>query len=204
MLPPNELEAIKFLQSLPPGKHLDELLWSLVKAMDLKYTIICEQSVPYLGRFYLGQRSRPNVPSVYLHYFFASDDPDFLHNHPWNDSHSLILTGGYREESFITGARGLPFGKNGPEIEVTTFRPGDWVDISQNRYHRVELLGKGCWTLFIAGKRVDTWHFWERKTNKLEEWSVRNARLGDQTFIIRGTAADSKMLKLREAAVYPG
>ena len=190
------LDVPGFLSDLEPGEHLEELLWATVKAMDARCTIIYERGAPYLARFYVGHRAAPDVPSVYLHRFLASDDPGFLHSHPWQTSNSLILTEGYREEWFAEGVNDVTDPER-PKIEKRLWRPGEWVSIDQNRYHRVELIGKGAWTLFVAGPRADTWRFWERATNKFEIWTERNRRMSDETFIVSARAGDPDVQGLK-------
>lgn len=177
---------------------IDAALWALVRAMNLRCTVIFEEGTPYLARFYLGHKTPAADLSVYLHYFFSSDDPDFLHNHPWRESHSVILTGGYREEYFIEndGTQSPP---RGSVVQEAVHRPKDWVRITQDRFHRVELLEDRCWTLFISGARTDTWRYWERKTNRFEVWTARNERMSHETFIWTGRARDPKLKEMLKA-----
>lgn len=114
---------------------------------------------PYLTRFYLLRKSKPdaddealNAPfSVYLHYFHRGDEDPELHNHPWGFSFSLILTNGYFEERWV-----------GSKIVKRVLRPGSINILRSSDFHRVDLRdpNKGAWTLFFAGKRVQDWGFW--------------------------------------------
>lgn len=127
---------------------------------------------PYLSRWYL--RGLPTMPDgshpftangetkpdaiyskkigVYLHRFNESDGEEF-HNHPFEWSVSLILVGGYYEERL------------GRRNEVTRRRVRTWSlnVIRANDFHRVDLIEKDAWTLFIVGPRTRDWGFWNRK-----------------------------------------
>lgn len=122
--------------------------WMLSKILPTRTIKVFDD--PYLLRVYLSDRVR-------LHYFYIGDDDRSVHNHPWDNSTSVILTGGYREERYD------------PATKATTFRdlrPGDVNHIAHKDFHRVDLLdeGKGCWTLFITGTRIQDWGFHDRKT----------------------------------------
>jgi hypothetical protein len=107
---------------------------------------------PYLHRFYLwkGQKDR----ALFLHHFQGSDPGPELHDHPWDISVSLILSGGYYEERFANGknwAGGVERRWKGP-LTVNFIRGSD--------FHRVELPKNGeAWTIFFHSKRVKPWGF---------------------------------------------
>lgn len=161
------LQKEKFLLS---SHKIDSILWSLVRALDLKCLIIHENGVPYLARFYLHNGDKEKQISLYLHYFFSSDDADFLHNHPWEKSLSLILTGGYTEEWFLDH-------ETTPVVKATTYLPGDMNSITSEKFHRVELTQPGCWSLFMGTDKLDDWLFWGKKTKEYEHWVSRNDRI---------------------------
>ena len=110
---------------------------------------------PYLDRYelagYTPGYSGPRIPSLYLHHFLASDPREETHSHPWGWSASLILAGGYREH------RCTPDGAE----TIRELRPGDLNVIHAADRHRVTLLGDECWTLFLAGRYAQPWHFYE-------------------------------------------
>ena len=113
---------------------------------------ITPQGEAYLTRFYLaGWRpdNRIDAPSIYLHHFVASDPDDAVHSHPWAWSASLILVGGYRE------TRCLP---NGARVQ-REYLPGDMNVILANDRHRIDLIERDCWTLFLAGPFLQAWSF---------------------------------------------
>lgn len=106
---------------------------------------------PYLLRVYLFRIWRKRLPGVFLHYFFRSDDDRMLHNHPWETAASIILRGGYREHRRVNAAG---------DVAWRELRPGDLNVLRAGDFHRVELIdGRGCWSLFIAGRETQTWGF---------------------------------------------
>jgi hypothetical protein len=146
---------------------------------------------PYLSRYYL--LGRPHMPDgsdpidefgspkkgaifpngihVYLHKFHRSDQDVALHNHPWHWARSLILAGGYSEER-RTADR---------QVTRTTKMPGSFVRIDADDYHRVDLLEKDSWSLFIAGPKKSSWNFWDRHTGEIVHWREYIARIrGDR------------------------
>lgn len=128
-----------------------------------------DNTAPYLSRFYL--RGRPRMPdgsepfdeagnpypqaiwpkgwSAMVHRFHESDAPGALHNHPWEWGASLILAGGYCEHRRV-----------GDGVVLQDFLAGDHNVLRQDTFHRVELHGDECWTLFVTGAKVDDWGFW--------------------------------------------
>ena len=97
-----------------------------------------------------------------------SDDDRELHNHPWENSTSLILWGGYREERLDADGT----------VRVRTYRPWSINRIGANDFHRVELLDpRGCLTLFIAGKRQQSWGFKDPITGEYEDSGDRDVRV---------------------------
>jgi hypothetical protein len=148
----------------------------------------------YLSRFYLVNGPRDirwtdtgNVPegvefppgaSLMLHRFHRSDDDGELHNHPWKWSVSLILAGGYSEERRKVVKDDL-FGSVylGHQVIRRTMKPWrPWVPwrginiIRGDDFHRVDLLERDCWSLFLAGPKTQSWGFWCRETGVFTPW----------------------------------
>lgn len=97
--------------------------------------------------------------SVYLHCFLRPDHARELHNHPWPLSLSLILSGGYREERRVREG-----------VVVRTLSAPAVNVIRRSDFHRLsELLGGCVWTLFIAGRKVGPWGFWDSETGEFME-----------------------------------
>lgn len=128
---------------------------------------------PYLTRWYLWPRGPRTLDdqatggehpfAIFLHYFHRGDDDRDQHSHPWKKSISLILKGGYVEE------RGE---------QIREFRPGALNTISSDDFHRVDLLEPehGCWTLFLAGRNVQSWGFRRRGTGEYVPWQQYTGR----------------------------
>jgi hypothetical protein len=108
--------------------------------------------------------------NIFLHHFQQSDPTEDFHNHPYENSHSRILTGGYSEERYYPGLSLLA----GYSITTTQeYREGDRNAIGPDTYHRIDLLDKrGCWTLFFVGKKTGAgWGFLNRRTGSFTPWS---------------------------------
>jgi len=135
---------------------------------------------PYLSRFYITRR--PTMPDgsepfdvhgdpkpeiiwpkekwgLYLHRFHRGDDDMELHNHPWDWAISFIFVGGYVEERRI-----------GDEVTRRKVLPFSLNFIKQNDFHRVELIEKDAWSLFLVGPKNSSWGFWNRDTGKFTPW----------------------------------
>jgi hypothetical protein len=78
--------------------------------------------------------------------------------------------------ALIDLARVLPcrtiMGEQGPYL------PGDENVLKPDTFHRVDLLGDDCWTLFVVSARVQSWHFWDRDTGKITPWREALAARG--------------------------
>lgn len=103
---------------------------------------------PYMRRWFLTctpEDGSSGPPGYYLHEWFAPDADRRLHNHPWEDSSTRILEGGYLE---VRSDWGLP-----PRLRVR--RVGDRAVMNAATRHRVASL---AWpgptrTLFHAGPK---------------------------------------------------
>lgn len=104
----------------------------------------------------------PGTGAVF-HHFHKGDDALELHNHPWDWCVSLILRGGYIEERTT---------REDLTVKRRTFKPGSVNVLTKYDFHRVELLDpvRGCWTLFVYGKKSQGWGFLDRHTGKFTDW----------------------------------
>lgn len=155
-----------------------KLVDKAVKYLPLRPITRGGDEAPYLDRYYVIGKPPVNFPSelkpqlgwlpftVFLHHFLASDEEEELHNHPWDVSYSLILAGGYREERKL-------------EFESKTawyqYRAGNINTLSSNDFHRVVLTEKDAWTLFITGKKTQSWEFWSPKKDEYVNWKEYRA-----------------------------
>jgi hypothetical protein len=125
--------------------------WCQALAQTLIVQDIRPQGQPYLERYFAAgwnPHTRRSGPAIFLHHFVASDPDVEVHSHPWGWSASLILAGGYREERCVDGGH-----------LVQEYRPGDVNVLRPEDKHRIDLLGRDCWTLFLAGNFERSWTF---------------------------------------------
>jgi hypothetical protein len=128
------------------------LAWCVALAQRLRSEDIRPHGQPYLTRYFLAgwnPYTKQRGPAVFLHHFVASDPNDAVHSHPWAWSSSLVLVGGYREYR-CTGERRT----------VREYRPGDVNVLAASDQHRIELLDRDCWTLFLVGDYAQPWGFY--------------------------------------------
>lgn len=142
--------------------RLERLPWRLGQTRP--HHVIGAAGDVYLNRWYVtpwrGYRGGPRwwqralvrlckfLPAVYLHQFCRSDDDRALHDHPWA-SCSIILLGAYDEHTIDAG--GIH--------RRTRRRPGSIAVRRAKSAHRVELVTRSCWTVFITGFRLRQWGF---------------------------------------------
>lgn len=154
---------------------------------------------PYLERYYLG---RCLGRHFYLHRFIGGDVAEETHNHPWQSSMALVLSGGYREEIDRLLA-------NGRKKRVERYRGAGRINrIKADTLHRIVYARPETWTLFWhTEQRVQHWGFlvpdekggWEIEPHQSrmgEAWYLKAPKgkeLGREPFIWpwKGWAADS-------------
>ena len=127
--------------------------WCREIAPTLEVQHIQRNGHPYLDRYFVtgwSPRNRRSGPAMFLHHFRSSDPLDQVHSHPWAWSCSLIVSGGYRE--FRCEGRQT-------EPQVHDYEPGDTNILTAEVKHRIELLGKDCWTIFLASHVEQSWNF---------------------------------------------
>jgi hypothetical protein len=126
--------------------------WCEGLARLLQVQHIRPNGTPYLDRYFAAgwnPTTKHSGPAIFLHHFLASDPNDAVHSHPWAWSVSVILVGGYREH------RCRP---DGPAT-VREYHPGDVNLLLSDDQHRIDLLQKDCWSLFLAGEFDKPWGF---------------------------------------------
>lgn len=128
-----------------------------VIADELPHISIPRQEDPYLERY---RAVDTRWFSVMLHRFRRSDADQELHNHPWSWAVSLVLSGGYSEERMH---------RSGAVYRRSVW-PGRFNLIFSDTFHRVDLFGRDCWTLFVTGPRTQSWGFLDRDTGKFTPW----------------------------------
>jgi hypothetical protein len=127
--------------------------------------IIGEKHAPYMHRWYVTPWSsfdrhsvptsiwdalRRQLPNIYVHRFFRSDEDRALHDHPWANM-SIVLFGSYAEHTIRAG------GISDRHIRST----GSIVMRRARAAHRVELIDtrKPVLTLFVTGPKIRDWGF---------------------------------------------
>lgn len=136
---------------------IDKICWFIVTTLYRRVRIIHVQGKPYLLRCYL--KHGGVFPGIYLHYFYVGDEERHLHNHPWKNSRSFILTCGYAEER-------LEWHSGEPVVQEYIRKPFTWNKISSRDFHRVKLINGNPWTIFISGKKMQDWGFFDPYTKK--------------------------------------
>lgn len=112
------------------------------------HEIIGAPDAPYLKRWYLIPPNRR--VNLYLHRFCRSDEPEALHDHPW-DFVSILLTHRYLEVT---------------DTAATVRTAGSIALRRAEHRHRIRLFTDGhgtpqpCWSLVITGPRRRPWGFW--------------------------------------------
>lgn len=129
---------------------------------------IAKEGKKYLTRYYVFLKDRV-FGNIFIHHFHrsdmdvGSDGQGLLHNHPFDWSFSIVLSGGYREE------RRRPDGT----VYTKVVKPFSFNFLSKKDFHRVDLLdeNKGAWTIFFTGSRKNnSWQFWDRTSNQFIDW----------------------------------
>lgn len=142
------------------------LIWLVGK---LPSITISKDGLAYLTRYFVFLKDRV-VGNIFIHHFHrsdmdvGSDGQGLLHNHPFDWSFSLVLSGGYIEE------RKQLDGK----VIKKVIKPWSFNFINKRVYHRVDLLNEqqGCWSIFFTGSRKNnSWEFWDRATDQYIPWN---------------------------------
>jgi hypothetical protein len=136
---------------------------TLLNSMLYKLSAYCRCRVingpdhqPYLERYHLLRL--PFGYKVYLHRFVASDPGRGLHNHPWKNALSLVLSGSYEEVRMSSA-------KEDNRVTRRLLRAGRFNSISGSIFHRINIdANQECWSLFVHGPKASSWGFLQRQT----------------------------------------
>ena len=113
--------------------------------------IIAPDGEPYLYRWHVIPKN--DLVNIYLHLQVSSDSDRGCHDHPW-DNTSVILAGGYEEETYS---------RCGPvwvKAAVIKRNPGDVIRRSAEEPHRLALSEPYSLSLFVTGPVRRDWGFW--------------------------------------------
>lgn len=127
----------------------------------------------YMRQYLLSNSRRKDSWRLRIHHFVRGDEDRELHNHPWYGL-SLILSGGYREEYRAPNEDTLQL----DVVRTRDVKPWRFNFITPRTFHRVDLLERDAWTLFLSSPSNETWGFWNRKTGEYEPFEEFFARKG--------------------------
>lgn len=124
----------------------------------LKFETHRHHLADYMHRYWIFLPKSKTRIQIRLHNILRSDTDRHPHNHPWWYI-TLILRGGYREQTYIPSKDGVY--EHGI-IKGKWYGPGSILFRKATHLHRLELPAnatKETWTLFICGKKSNEWGF---------------------------------------------
>lgn len=127
--------------------------WLFRKSGELPCRLIHQCSKPYLERYYLGGFAGWHF---YLHRFVNADGDRDIHDHPWDLSVSVMLTGMYWERRMVRMNLKAP---GGLECSYKWRKAGSVARIFGNTFHQIVESYPETWTIFAHGKRTKGWGF---------------------------------------------
>lgn len=181
---PLSIDEIKALAS-GAWRGPDATWWEREAALALDRSLV--QFIPtrngrdlYLARFWMVKPTRRATEpadgspfesgnSVLLHYFARPDDDHAMHDHPWSEFRTTVLSGGYREASPST-LWTERHGRGWTEAPGPSVHPGPdarlrWVNVGESLHHLGEDLHSvievepNTWTLVRTGETIRAWGF---------------------------------------------
>ncbi len=160
----------KLLRRLPHNEFGQR--WSVNATMTLKNSD---------GDVYLFRRRLIQTPlfAIYVHDILDGDEERAPHSHPFPFA-SLVLRGGYIETVFdpfeavvpgvsdsgfvLKGQLGLPHVIERTRGKMHTFPRGN------GQVHRIVTVQPRTKTLVFAGRRKDSWGFWNAELGEIQNW----------------------------------
>ncbi len=152
----------KLLRKLP-GNEFGQR-WSIMATMTLRNTD---------GDVYLFRRRLIQTPlfAIYTHDILDGDEERAPHSHPFSFA-SLVLRGGYIETVFYPtylhidghGTLGLPSVIERRRGKMHTFPRGN------GQVHRIITVQPRTKTLVFAGRRKDSWGFFDPEVGEIVHW----------------------------------
>lgn len=106
---------------------------------------------PYLERYLV---ARVGGLRIYLHRFVRDDSERAVHDHPWRWACAFVLAGRYKERLATM---------DDPTVgHLYKHRWVRWFNwISPRTRHQIVSVRPETWTLFITGKRIKGWGFYQ-------------------------------------------
>lgn len=160
----------RILRKLPHNEFGQR--WSVGATMTLKNTD---------GDVYLFRRRLIQTPmcAVYLHDILDGDEERAPHSHPFPFA-SLVLRGGYVETVFYPeptrwiSTPGFPTKVHGqlglPEVIERTRWHTHTFPRGNGQVHRIVTVRPRTKTLVFAGRRKDSWGFWNAELGEIQNW----------------------------------
>jgi len=106
---------------------------------------------------------------VVLHRYLGCDGDREVHDHPNRWCLGIPLVGGYTEER-VTGFCPI----KGWHSRYVKIRPWRWNFVSAMRWHRIDSVKPGTWTLFVRWDRFKSWSFAHKR-----RWSYGDPALSE-------------------------
>ena len=145
---------------LPRGRAVSARLVDrlIARAMRTPYYHIGD----YMERYWLVSYNRFGI-ACRVHHILRSDDARAFHDHPWRYL-TVVLRGGYTEVRPVFDRSGLYAGET-----RRWYGPGSVMLRGAKTWHRLELApGRTAWTLFVTGRKRQTWGFLVHPRAKIE------------------------------------
>jgi len=135
----------------------------------------------YVEQFLVSPSASKDAWRLRLHHFVRGDQDRELHSHPWYGV-SLILLGGYREEYRETDHD--PLGVPTHRVRERSYGPLSVNVITPETFHRVDLIERDAWTIFLSSPQRGSWGFWSRATGVYEDYLgfFKRMNLGETNF----------------------
>lgn len=123
---------------------------------ELPIRFITSGNRAYMERYYIGKALGV---TAFLHRYIAGDgERPEVHDHPWDWSSGIVLTGGYQEERMTQ----IDFVR-GPTTKLRSVKPFRPNIIWGDSFHRIAAVKPNTWTLFLHGPKTKTWGFWVKQ-----------------------------------------
>lgn len=126
------------------------------------------------GDVYLFRRRLIQTPwvALYLHDILDADEERAPHSHPFAFA-SLVLRGGYVEKVYypILGVGGSRGELGRPTLRVRQFGRMHTFPRGNGQLHRIIGVQPRTRTLVFAGRRKNSWGFWNDEHGYVQHWS---------------------------------
>lgn len=132
-------------QAPKPGANRPRIIWG---------QRLGKPECPYMRRWVINF----GLFAIRLHHWVGSDDPRYLHDHPWWFI-TAVLKGGYTDVSAPDPSK-LDFGSDLWVVHRSRLRSGSIRFRPAHHIHTVQVNPGGCWTLLITGRETRRFGYW--------------------------------------------